>query len=357
MSRRMLIDAAHAEETRVVVIDGNKLEEFDFESAARTLLKGNIYLARVTRVEPSLQAAFVEYGGGRHGFLAFSEVHPDYYQIPIADRQALIERQAAEDAANGSAPDGADGDDTGGGDANGEDSAAAPVEKVSGQEQEEIARRPPPAPRYRIQEVVKRRQILLVQVTKEERGAKGAALTTYISLAGRYCVLMPNATRGGGISRKIQSAEARKRLRSVVSALNLPDGMAIILRTAGQNRTRAEIKRDYEYLLRLWEQIRQSTLESTAPAVIHEEANLIKRSIRDLYRSEIEEVLVEGDDGYRTAKAFMRTLMPSHAKRVQPYRDRVPLFTRHRVEHQLDSMHGAAVQSNSPWSTEAIYNT
>ena len=346
MAKRMLIDAAHAEETRVVVVDGSKLEEFDFESANKALLKGNVYLAKVTRVEPSLQAAFVEYGGNRHGFLAFSEIHPDYYQIPVADRQAL-ERQAAEAAASADSPpaveDGAD-----------------PVETVSGQEEEEIAaRRPSPLPRYRIQEVVKRRQILLVQVTKEERGGKGAALTTYISLAGRYCVLMPNTTRGGGISRKIQSADARKRLRSIVDSLDLPDGMAVILRTAGQSRTKAEIKRDYQYLLRLWEQIRDRTLASTAPALIHEEANLIKRSIRDLYRSEIDEVLVEGDEGYRTAKKFMGMLMPSHARRVQPYRDASPIFTRHQVEGQLDSMHGAEVKLPSGGSivlnpTEAL---
>ncbi len=340
MAKHMLIDAAHAEETRVVVVDGNKLEEFDFESANKALLKGNIYLAKVTRVEPSLQAAFVEYGGGRHGFLAFNEIHPDYYQIPVSDRQALLEQQAAEDVeANGGGATGAAPAENGEGDAK-----AAAVETVSGQEEEEITRRPRSLPRYRIQEVIKRRQILLVQVTKEERGTKGAALTTYISLAGRYCVLMPNTTRGGGISRKIQSSETRKRLRSVIDSLKLPGGMAVILRTAGQSRTKAEIKRDYDYLLRLWETIRESTLAATAPALIHEEANLIKRSIRDLYSSEIEKVFVEGDTGYRTAKSFMRTLVPSHARRVQPYRDSLPLFTRYRVESQLDSMHGATVQ-------------
>ena len=342
MAQRMLIDAAHAEETRVVVVDGNRLQEFDFESTNKVLLKGNIYLAKVARVEPSLQAAFIDYGGDRHGFLAFNEIHPDYYQIPVSDRQALLEQQAAEESdAAGSgrtAPEAAapsEGNDNG---------EADTVETVSGQEEEEIARRPRSLPRYRIQEVIKRRQILLVQVTREERGNKGAALTTYISLAGRYCVLMPNTTRGGGISRKIQSSEARKRLRATIDALKLPAGMAVILRTAGQNRTKAEIKRDYDYLLRLWEQIRQSTLAATAPAPIHEEANLIKRSIRDLYNSEISEVLVEGDQGYRTAKDFMKRLMPSHAKRVQPYRDTLPVFTRYRVESQLDSMHSSTVQ-------------
>lgn len=333
MAKRMLIDAAHAEETRVVVVDGAKLEQFDFESANKALLKGNIYLAKVARVEPSLQAAFVDYDGNRHGFLAFSEIHPDYYQIPVSDRQALLEQQAAGE--NGETPAAEETAE------NGEDEA---VEAAGGREEDDAPRRPAPSQRYRIQEVIKRRQILLVQVAKEERGNKGAALTTYISLAGRYCVLMPNTLRGGGISRKIQSADARKRLRSVVESLDLPDGMAVILRTAGQSRTKAEIKRDYDYLLRLWEQIRESTLASTAPALIHEEGNLIKRSIRDLYNSEIEEVLVEGDPGYRVAKSFMKMMVPSHARRVQPYRDSLPLFSRHRVESELDSMHEATVQ-------------
>ena len=333
MAKRMLIDAAHAEETRVVVVDGARLEQFDFESASKTLLKGNIYLAKVARVEPSLQAAFVDYDGNRHGFLAFNEIHPDYYQIPVSDRQALLEQQAADET--GEAPAAEETAENGEGEA---------VEAAGGRDEDEAPRRPAPSPRYRIQEVIKRRQILLVQVAKEERGNKGAALTTYISLAGRYCVLMPNTLRGGGISRKIQSADARKRLRSVVESLDLPDGMAVILRTAGQSRTRAEIKRDYDYLLRLWEQIRESTMASTAPALIHEEANLIRRSIRDLYNSEIEEVLVEGDPGYRVAKSFMKMLVPSHAKRVQPYRDSLPLFSRHRVEGELDSMHEATVQ-------------
>ena len=333
MAKRMLIDAAHAEETRVVVVDGARLEQFDFESANKALLKGNIYLAKVMRVEPSLQAAFVDYGGNRHGFLAFNEIHPDYYQIPVSDRQALLERQADEESGETSAAE-----ETA---ENGEGEA---VEAAGGRDEDEAPRRPAPSPRYRIQEVIKRRQILLVQVAREERGNKGAALTTYISLAGRYCVLMPNTLRGGGISRKIQSADARKRLRSVVESLDLPDGMAVILRTAGQSRTKAEIRRDYDYLLRLWERIRESTLASTAPALIHEEGNLIKRSIRDLYNSEIEEVLVEGDPGYRVAKSFMKMLVPSHAKRVQPYRDSLPLFSRHRVESELDSMHEATVQ-------------
>jgi len=354
MAKRMLIDATHAEETRVVVVDGTKLDEFDFETSTKKQLKGNIYLAKVTRVEPSLQAAFVDYGGNRHGFLAFNEIHPDYYQIPVSDREALL-RQQKQEAAEAEARD--EPRDTEAPEqapekpaaANGEsaDQVSESVETVSGVEEEEISRRPRVLQRYRIQEVIKRRQILLVQVTKEERGNKGAALTSYISLAGRYCVLMPNTTRGGGISRKIQSGEARKRLRSVVNSLSVPDGMAVILRTAGQERKKAEIKRDFDYLRRLWDEIRQTTLESTAPALIHEEANLIKRSIRDLYSANLEEVLVDGDEGYKVAKSFMRTLMPSHAKRVQPYRDHLPLFTRYQVDSQLDTMHSATMQLRS----------
>ena len=347
MASRMLIDATHAEETRVVVVDGNTLEEFDFETATRKQLKGNIYLAKVTRVEPSLQAAFVEYGGNRHGFLAFSEIHPDYFQIPISDRKALLKQQKAEAEARAneaSEQGGSAQEDT---DENGDEAVREKAETVSAEEEDEIQRRPALHQKYRIQEVIKRRQIILVQVTKEERGTKGAALTTYVSLAGRYCVLMPNATRGGGISRKIQSGEARRRLRAVVSELALPDGMAVILRTAGQERTKAEIKRDYDYLLRLWDSIREETLTASAPAMIHEEANLIKRAIRDLYRPKSEGILVEGEEGYRTAKAFMKMLMPSRAKEVQPYRDPTPLFHRHQVESQLDEMHKPTVQLRS----------
>lgn len=363
----MLIDATHPEETRVVVANGNSLEEFDFEAANRKQLKGNIYLAKVTRVEPSLQAAFVEYGGNRHGFLAFSEIHPDYYQIPVADRQALIAQQRAvadEDAdfsgsedpqekprrrggrrrqAKAEAPAAEEADTEASAEA-ADEPTGDEVETVSGEELDEISKRPPIQQRYRIQEVIKRRQILLVQVTKEERGNKGAALTTYVSLAGRYCVLMPNTSRGGGISRKIQSGEARKRLRQVVSRLKVPDGMAVILRTAGQERLLSEIKRDFHYLVRLWDSIREKTLQATAPSLIHEEANLIKRSIRDLYRADIEEILVEGENGYRIAKDFMRNLMPSRAKLVQPYKDHTPLFHRFQIEKQLDAMHSETVQ-------------
>jgi ribonuclease E len=304
MAEKMLIDASHPEETRVVVVRGNRIEEFDFESQHKKQLRGNIYLAKVTRVEPSLQAAFVDYGGNRHGFLAFSEIHPDYYQIPLADRQALLQAEA-EDA--------------------GQRSLTSTV----------------------IQEVIKPRQIVLVQVVKEERGNKGAALTTYLSLAGRYCVLMPNTARGGGISRKITNAADRKKLKDIAGELDVPTGMGLIIRTAGAQRTRTEIKRDYEFLLRQWEQVRELTLKSIAPTLIYEEGSLIKRSIRDIYSKEIDEVLVGGEEGYREAKDYMRMLMPSHAKNVQPYRDAVPLFSRYQVENYLAAMFNPTVQLKS----------
>ncbi len=386
MTKHMLIDATHLEETRVAVVDGKKLEEFDFETASKRQLKGNIYLAKVVRVEPSLQAAFVEYGGNRHGFLAFNEIHPDYYRIPVADREALLAEDAAfnaseedalnavagaedaaapaetatesgDDAAAGEPPaddgaaaeaDGVDGGSPPSGDA-GDEAPAEPtatVETIGGDEVEEARRRRArPARRYKIQEVIKRRQILLVQVTKEERGTKGAAITTYLSLAGRYCVLMPNTARGGGVSRKITSVGDRKRLKGIVEEMDIPDGMAVIVRTAGSERSKAEVRRDFEYLLRLWNEIRELTLQSSAPALIYEEANLIKRSIRDLYGRDIEDITVEGEDGYKAAKAFMRTLMPSHAKRVQLYKDgAVPLFQRHQIESQIDAIHNPVVQ-------------
>ena len=510
MANKMLIDATHPEETRVVVVRGNRVEEFDFESASRRQLRGNIYLAKVTRVEPSLQAAFVEYGGNRHGFLAFSEIHPDYYQIPVADRQALIAEEeraqreaddevdrragrrrersagrrrdrvrsapvaaddhpeaagdAAEATSDPAAGHDAHADDAGtdhhdehadhrdehadhhdehdahdtapgepgeplpvvreaieeqraaadephrdhvpgetvagegddgpvehsepshhadehfehgehaaaspevgtddhpgaddhhgeavpangnGGDENGEEEEI--VESVGGDDalEEATERQPRIRRQYKIQEVIKRRQIMLVQVVKEERGTKGAALTTYLSLAGRYSVLMPNTARGGGISRKITNAPDRKRLKEVAQELEVPEGMGVILRTAGANRTKAEIKRDFEYLLRLWEQVRDLTLKSTAPTLVYEEGSLIKRAIRDLYNKDIDEVLVGGDEAYREAKDFMRTLMPSHAKNVKPYRDTQPVFTRYGIESQLDAMFSPVVQLKS----------
>jgi ribonuclease E len=425
MAKKMLIDATHAEETRVVVVDGNKVEEFDFETQTRRQLAGNIYLAKVTRVEPSLQAAFIDYGGNRHGFLAFNEIHADYYQIPVADREALIaeekayaDQQKAEaeaeaekpkrtrrrrkpkaaeievedavvtaepaetsedetsgdiagmetidleersspmetvaetpvetpasddeaDAESGSDDD--DSDDDAGTDATDKDEN---IESVADEDDAEDVRpvRKPRPKRYKIQEVIKVRQILLIQVVKEERGNKGAALTTYLSLAGRYCVLMPNTARGGGISRKITNAADRKKLKAIANEMSVPEGAGLIIRTAGSQRTKTEIKRDYEYLQRLWEQIRELTLKSSAPAQIYEEGNLIKRSIRDLYSKEIDEVIVEGEGGYRTAKDFMKMIMPSHAKNVTNYKEQMPLFARHQIESYLSGMFNPTVQ-------------
>jgi ribonuclease E len=356
MPKTMLIDAAHAEETRVVVVDGNRVEEFDFESQNRKQLRGNIYLAKVTRVEPSLQAAFVEYGGNRHGFLAFNEIHPDYYQIPVADREALL-REEAEDHDEDERPSRGrrgNGGSNGGGEAaeaGGEDEdeveAAGSDDEDDVMEEELARRRRRLMRRYKIQEVIRRRQIMLVQVVKEERGNKGAALTTYLSLAGRYGVLMPNTARGGGISRKITTATDRKRLKTIVSSLDVPQGMGLIVRTAGAKRTKAEIKRDYDYLLRLWENIREKTLHSIAPALIYEEEDLVKRTIRDLYDKDIDEVWVEGEAGYKEARDFMRMLMPSQAKKVQLYREPVPLFVKHRVEDHLSQIYSPVVPLRS----------
>jgi ribonuclease E len=345
-TKRMLVDAIHPEETRIVVTNGNRLEEFDFESATRRQLRGNIYLAKVTRVEPSLQAAFVEYGGNRHGFLAFSEIHPDYYQIPVADREALLRDEEGEDDEHEAAPAPvetqeaeaqADSDEDG--DHGHIEQAPAntePVESVGGSDAlDDVQERRRPSQRrhqYKIQEVIKRRQVMLVQVVKEERGNKGAALTTYLSLAGRYSVLMPNTARGGGISRKITNAADRKRLKDIVGDLDVPQGQGIILRTAGASRTKAEVKRDFEYLQRLWENVRSLTLKSQAPCLVYEEGSLIKRTIRDLYNKEIDELLVAGDDAYREAKDFMRMIMPSHAKNVQLYKEDAPIFSKYGVE-------------------------
>ncbi|MDO8901301.1 MAG: Rne/Rng family ribonuclease [Phenylobacterium sp.] len=338
MSKKMLIDAAHAEETRVVLIDGSRVEDFDFESKNRKQLRGNIYLAKVTRVEPSLQAAFIEYGGNRHGFLAFNEIHPDYYQIPVADREALMREEAEEDDSFEPAARSADPDD---------EDAEAIVDEDDVMEEEVARRRRRLMRKYKIQEVIRRRQIMLVQVVKEERGNKGAALTTYLSLAGRYGVLMPNTARGGGISRKITTATDRKRLKSVVQGLDVPQGMGLIVRTAGAKRTKAEIKRDYEYLLRLWENIRENTLHSIAPALIYEEEDLVKRAIRDLYDKEIDGVYVEGEAGFKEARDFMRMLMPSQAKKVQLYRDPEPLFVKYKVEDHLSQIYSPVVPLRS----------
>lgn len=342
MSKTMLIDAAHAEETRVVVVDGNRVEEFDFESQNRKQLRGNIYLAKVTRVEPSLQAAFVEYGGNRHGFLAFNEIHPDYYQIPVADREALLREEAEEDdddrhEPRARAPEDEDEVDLSGA-ADDEDDV---VEEELARRRRRLMRR------YKIQEVIRRRQIMLVQVVKEERGNKGAALTTYLSLAGRYGVLMPNTARGGGISRKITTATDRKRLKSIVQSLDVPAGMGLIVRTAGAKRTKAEIKRDYDYLLRLWENIRETTLHSIAPALIYEEEDLVKRAIRDLYDKDVDNVWVEGEAGFKEARDFMRMLMPSQAKKVQLYREPTPLYVKHKVEDHLSQIYSPVVPLRS----------
>ena len=357
MTMRMLIDARHQEETRVAVIKGNRIEEFDFESAEHKQLKGNIYLAKVTRVEPSLQAAFVDYGGNRHGFLAFSEIHPDYYQIPREDREALL-REEAEHAAEeerlraaemenedhsgeivevDDEPMSAEHDMT---DAE-EDAEPAPAEEASGVEESAAEtlrkKRQNLRRRYKIQDVIRRRQVLLVQVVKEERGNKGAALTTYLSLAGRYCVLMPNTSHGGGISRKISNGADRKRLKQIMADLNLPMSMGLIVRTAGLSRTKPEIKRDFDYLARLWDEIRENTLNSSAPALVYQDSDLIKRAIRDIYNKDIDEVIVEGEEGYKHAKSFMKLLMPSHVKRVQHYADPVPLFQRYGAEDELSA--------------------
>ncbi|WP_337180101.1 ribonuclease E/G [Sphingopyxis granuli] len=403
MTTRMLIDARHREETRVAVTKGNRIEEFDFESAEHKQLKGNIYLAKVTRVEPSLQAAFVEYGGNRHGFLAFSEIHPDYYQIPKEDREALL-REEAEHAAeaamraeedldelegdvaeveghdddeNGDAPApvtvGEDSDDdmdaeTGDGDGESDtDNGDAEESKDDrggrrgrgrarggrkgrgrgrngdddGESRMSLRRR------YKIQDVIRRRQVMLVQVVKEERGNKGAALTTYLSLAGRYCVLMPNTMHGGGISRKISNGADRRKLKAMIDDLNLPPTMGCIVRTAGMSRTKTEIKRDFDYLARLWDEIREKTLASSAPALVHSDSDLVKRAIRDIYHKDIEEVLVEGDEGYKAAKQFMKLLMPSHARRVKQYADPVSLYQRYGVEDQLAGMLNPVVQLKS----------
>jgi ribonuclease E len=331
MTKRLLIDARQSEETRVVLLSGTRIEDFDYETENRKQLKGNVYLARVTRVEPSLQAAFVEYGGNRQGFLAFSEIHPDYYRIPIEDREALVqaERDSDEDEDGAQEADGA-------------------PETVGGEDADEEEIRPRRnVRRYKIQEVVSRKQILLVQVVKEERGNKGAALTTYLSLAGRYCVLMPNSTRRGGVSRKITNAADRKRLKTIVGGLDVQDGTAVIVRTAGAKRTKTEIARDYAYLSKLWDEIRAKTLESQAPSLIHEEGDLVKRSIRDLYTSEVDEVLVEGDDAYKEARAQMKMLIPSHVKRVQKYEESLPIFQRYQVEQQMDTIHSPQVTLRS----------
>jgi ribonuclease E len=373
MTMRMLIDARHREETRVAVVKGNRIEELDFESAEHKQIKGNIYLAKVTRVEPSLQAAFVDYGGNRHGFLAFSEIHPDYYQIPKEDREALLREEAEHAAEEERLRDAQDEGDDEPLDAHHDDDGNdhdRPDADIEGDDEPEVAesvggdddsheggqsenaaslrsKRMALRRRYKIQDVIHRRQVLLVQVVKEERGNKGAALTTYLSLAGRYCVLMPNTTHGGGISRKISNVSDRKRLKSIMAELELPPTMGCIVRTAGLQRTKTEIRRDFDYLARVWDGIRETTLRSAAPALINGDSDLIKRAIRDIYNKDIDEVIVEGEEGYRAAREYMKLLMPSHAKKVRPYADAVPLYQRYGVEDQLNAMYQPVVQLKS----------
>ena len=353
MEKKMLIDASHPEETRVVIVDGNRVEELDFESSNKLQIRGNVYLARVSRVEPSLQAAFVEYGGNKSGFLALSEIHPDYYQIPHEDKVALLESEAAEqESENLADEDNEELDET-----LTDKNIDPDLDDISDENDEEVAieqvkvahsrRKRQSRRRYKIQEVIKRGQILLIQAVKEERGNKGAAMTTYLSLAGRYCVLMPNTARGGGISRKISTSTDRKRLKAIMNELEVPKGMGVIVRTAGAKRTKAEIKRDFEYLSRLWSEIRDTTLKSIAPSLIHEEGNLVKRSIRDMYNKDIEEVLIQGESAYKTARAFMKMLMPSHAKNVKSYKDKIPLFLRYNVEKQIENSLKSIVQLKS----------
>ncbi|MFL2798135.1 MAG: ribonuclease E/G [Paracoccaceae bacterium] len=383
MGKKMLIDATHPEETRVVVADGNKIDEFDFESKNRRQIAGNIYLAKVSRIEPSLQAAFIEYGGNRHGFLAYSEIHPDYYQIPVADREALIaeelefskksdeQYEAQQTIINSKTKSEETTSETfastkvkeehnellSNSDSSELEDSSKVLESTNSQaidsigEQDEVLdlmpKRRVKSKRYKIQEVIKVRQILLIQVVKEERGNKGAALTTYLSLAGRYCVLMPNTAKGGGISRKITNINDRKKLKDISSDIDVPKGAGLIVRTAGAKRTKSEIKRDYEYLLRQWEQIRDLTLKSIAPAPIYEEGDLIKRSIRDLYNRDIDELLIEGLAGFNAAKDFMKMIMPTHAKNVKLYSDQMPLFARYQVESPLSGMFSPTVQLKS----------
>ncbi len=351
MTKRMLIDAAHPEQTRVAIVDGNRVEEFDFESQNKRQLRGNIYLAKVTRVEASLQAAFVDFGGNRHGFLAFNEIHPDYYQIPVEDRQKLLEAEAAAEAAELAAEEAQDDEeeisDTDHGDTEHDPDTAEEAQIAHEAVKKREKRRRNNYRRYKIQEVIKHGQIMLVQVVKEERGTKGAALTTYMSLAGRYCVLMPNTAKGGGISRKISNAADRKRLKNITNELDIAAGMGLIIRTAGAKRNKTEIKRDYTYLTRLWSTIREKTLESSAPALVHEEGGLVRRAVRDLYGKDIEAVLVEGEEAYKDAKSFMKMLMPSHSERVKQYKEKYPIFLRYQVEDQLETIHSPEVQLKS----------
>lgn len=386
MPNLILIDAVYPDETRVVIYNNKRVEEFDYETAVKKQLKGNIYLAKVTRVEPSLQAAFVDYGGDKHGFLPFSEIHPDYYHLPVSDRGAadasaedgekrivteemaasgeVLENIGLQNIRSITPPDLSDESEEEEGEKNKADdegdasevaSEAAEgheehdedeeVDVIAGEEalndeaSEATPKRSNLYRQYKIQEVIKRNQIILVQVIKEERGNKGASLTSYISLAGRYCVLMPNSERQGGISRRIAMVDDRKRLKSIIESLELPDGTSVIVRTAGQGRSKVEIKRDYDYLVRLWNSIREHTLSSKAPAFIHAEGDLIKRSIRDMYDANTDEILIQGDKAFRSAKDFMKMIMPSHVAKVKQYKSKTPIFCRYQVDEQLSSLY------------------
>jgi len=360
MAKKLLIDAKQPEETRVVLLNGNRIEDFDQETTTKLQNKGNIYLARVTRVEPSLQAAFVEYGGTRHGFLAFSEIHPDYYRIPVEDRKALTEEMLnAEDTSLDEVSNSQidkDSEHKNDLETNIDNSSKLLVvgekkekpELISEEDESNSVNQTKIFKRYKIQEVISKRQILLVQVAKEERGNKGAALTTYISLAGRYCVLMPNTIRGGGVSRKISKIEDRKRLKSIIEEIEMPAGMAVIIRTAGSDRTKAELKKDFSYLQNLWDTIREKTVKSTAPILINEEGNLIKRTIRDLYNSDVSEILVSGETAFNTARSYIKEMVPSQIKRVKNFKDtKNSIFQKYNVEKQLDSMYLPSVKLKS----------
>ena len=359
MPKKLLIDARQSDETRVVLLGNNKIENFDYETSHRKPIRGNVYLARITRVEPSLQAAFVEYGGNRHAFLPFGEIHPDYYRIPVEDREKLLAEAAADgdadevesaeaaadtndDSSPGEASDDANGDEAASGASNEHGDDDAEEARAQRRRQAKFSRH------YKIQEVISNRQIMLIQVVKEERGTKGAAVTTYLSLAGRYCVLMPNSHHGGGVSRKITNPAARKKLKTIVKGLDVPEGMAVIVRTAGSERTKAEITRDFNYLMRQWDDIRNLTMESIAPAMIHEEGNLIKRAVRDYYAPDVDEIIVEGAEAYNSARAHMKNLMPSHVKKIKMHEETgLTLMQRYQVEDMLASMHDPRVTLKS----------
>ena len=338
MSKQMLIDATHHEETRVVVLEDGRLDEFDVDTSTKKQIKGNIYLAKVVRVEPSLQAAFVDYGGNKHGFLAFGEIHPDYYQIPVADREALKAQMKQEADAEKASHETEE---------NSENTTEVEAVTDNADVDDVIRHRSSFFRRYKIQEVIRQGQVMLVQVIKEERGNKGAALTTYLSLAGRFSVLMPNNSRGGGVSRKISNAKDRKTLREIVDKLPIPDGMSVIIRTAGQGKTKTEIKRDFDYLMKTWMQIRKTTLESIAPKLIHEEGDIIKRSLRDVFTPDTDEIVVDGEETFKTVRTFMKTLIPAQAKKVKLYKGALPLFQEYQVESQLEAIHSNIVQLRS----------